>query len=128
MAQVQVPEKIAVLQSKAVPNPAPPASDPKVYQQHHDAFAAEGLPKTPEAWLERAKKVSDILAVDAAVRNKEQKTPRAEVALLKSSGLTKILGDPKYGGGGQNWDTALKAVRQVAIGDGCVERKPTLIR
>lgn len=113
---------IQTLQNHAPPNPAPPASDPAIYQEHHDAFAAEGQPKGSAAWLERAKKVSDILAVDAAARSKEQKTPRAEIALLKSSGLLKVIGDTKYGGGGESWETGYKVIREVAAGDGYVTR------
>lgn len=116
----QQPSNIPTLQNHPPPNPPPPASDPEVYRAHHDAFAAEGLPTTPAGWIERARKVADILVVDAAARNKEQKTPRAEVSLLKSSGLTKILGDKKYGGGGENWALAMKVIREVAIGDGYV--------
>jgi hypothetical protein len=36
--------------------------------------------------------VNEILGTDAAARDIENKSPRTEVALLKSSGLTKILG------------------------------------
>ncbi|KAJ9223241.1 hypothetical protein DTO169C6_4501 [Paecilomyces variotii] len=111
---------IQTLQNHAPPNPAPPASDPAIYQEHHDAFTAEGQPKGSAAWLERAKKVSDILAVDAAARSKEQKTPRAEIALLKSSGLLKVIGDTKYGGGGESWETGYKVIREVAAGDGSI--------
>lgn len=111
---------IQTLQNHAPPNPTPPATDPAVYKEHHDAFAAEGQPKDVTGWLARAKKVSDILVVDAAARSKEQKTPRAEIALLKSSELTKIIGDPKYGGGGQDWEVANKVIREVAAGDGWV--------
>lgn len=96
----------------------PPASDPSVYQAHHDAFAAEGLPTTTAGWIVRAQKVAEILAPDAAPRNKEQKVPHAELSLLKSSGLTKVMGAPKYGGGGQTWETAFRVVRELAVGDG----------
>lgn len=99
-------------------NPAPPSSDPSVYQASFDAFAAEGQPKTSSGWLDRARKVSEILAPDAAARSKEQKTPRAEIALLKSAGLLKVLGDVKYGGGGQSWEIGYKVIREVAAGDG----------
>lgn len=62
--------------------------------------------------------MSNILAPDASARSKDQKTPRAEISLLKSSGLTKVLGDVKYGGGGQTWETGYKVIREVAAGDG----------
>ncbi|PLB41414.1 thermophilic desulfurizing enzyme family protein [Aspergillus candidus] len=101
-------------------NPTPPSSDPSVYQANFNAFAAEGQPKTSTAWLDRARKVSDILAPDAAARSKEQKIPRAEVALLKNAGLLKALGDIKYGGGGQSWEIGYKIIREVAAGDGSI--------
>lgn len=99
-------------------NPAPPSSDPSVYQANYETFAAEGQPKTSTGWLDRARNVAEILAPDAAARSKEQKIPRAEVALLKSAGLLKVLGDIKYGGGGQNWEIGYKVIREVAAGDG----------
>ncbi|KAI9934330.1 hypothetical protein ASPWEDRAFT_107109 [Aspergillus wentii DTO 134E9] len=111
---------IATLQNHPTPNPPPPSSDPAIYQAHHDAFAAEGQPTTTAGWLERAQKVAEIYAPDAGARSKEQKIPRAEIALLKSSGLLKVLGDVKYGGGGQNWETGYKVIREVAAGDGSI--------
>jgi hypothetical protein len=100
---------------RAKPNPT---SDPTIYDVHHQKFVNDGLPTTIEAWIERARQVSQILAVDAAARDIENKSPRAEVALLKSSGLTKILGPKEIGGGGQNWEVGYKVIREVAKGDG----------
>ena len=94
------------------------STDPVVYNGHHKSFADSGLPSKPNDWVQRAAQVATILAEDAAVREKENKSPFAEIALLKSSGLTKILGPSKYGGGGQNWDVAYKVIREVAKGDG----------
>ena len=94
------------------------ATDPNVYQKHHKAFGEAGLPSKPEAWIQRASQVAAIFAEDVTVREKENKSPFAEVSLLKSSGLTKALGPPKYGGGGQSWDVAYKIIREVAKGDG----------
>ncbi|KAM7198710.1 thermophilic desulfurizing enzyme family protein [Naviculisporaceae sp. PSN 640] len=96
------------------------SSDPAVYQSHFDKFSSTPLPSTAEEWLQRAQEVSSILATDAAAREKANKSPRAEVALLKNSGLTKILGPKKYGGGEQPWSVAYKAIRIVAKGDGSV--------
>jgi hypothetical protein len=94
------------------------SSDPAVYEIHHKKFIAEGLPTSTEGWLERARQVSEILATDAAARDIENKSPRAEVSLLKSAGLLKVLG-PKYiGGGGQSWEIGYKVIREVAKGDG----------
>lgn len=45
--------------------------------------------------------VAEILGQDAAQRDIANKSPKAEVALLKSAGLLKVLGPKKYGGGEQ---------------------------
>lgn len=100
---------------KIKPNPS---SDPTIYASHHEKFLSEGLPTTPSAWLTRASQVSQILAPDAAARDIENKSPKAEISLLKSSGLLKVLGPEKYGGGGQNWEVGYKVIREVAKGDG----------
>lgn len=111
--------KMAPTNGHSAANIAPtPASDPSVYDSYHQKFTSDGLPKTAEAWLERAKQVKEILGADAAVRDIENKSPRAEVALLKSSGLTKVLGPKKYGGGGETWELGYKVIREVAKGDG----------
>ncbi|EXJ80866.1 acyl-CoA dehydrogenase [Capronia epimyces CBS 606.96] len=86
----------------------------------HTKFAKAGLPDSPEAWLTRAKEVAQILARDATQRDIEGKSPVNEVQLLKASGLTKILGLRQYGGGGQDWSTAYKVIREVARGDGSI--------
>ncbi|KAK4693114.1 hypothetical protein P7C71_g4222, partial [Lecanoromycetidae sp. Uapishka_2] len=95
-----------------------PSTDTAVYDEHHKSFTDSPLPTKPKAWIERAAQVASILAEDAAVREKENKSPFAEVSLLKSSGLTKVLGPGKYGGGGQGWDVAYKVIREVAKADG----------
>ena len=97
---------------------SPPSTDPAVYDDHHKAFAKLPLPSKPEAWIERAAQVAAILAEDAVVREKENKSPFAEVSLLKWAGLTKVLGPQRYGGGGQGWDIAYKLVREIAKADG----------
>mgnify|MGYP001297775758 CR=1 FL=1 len=100
---------------KAKPNPT---SDPLVYDIHHQKFISDSLPSTASAWIERARQVSEIFAQDAAARDIENKSPRAEVSLLKSSGLLKVLGPKEVGGGGQDWEVAYKVIREVAKGDG----------
>ena len=97
---------------------SPPSTDPAVYDDHHTAFAESPLPSNPDAWIQRAAQVAAILAEDAAVREKENKSPFAEVSLLKSAQLTKVLGPQKYGGGGQGWDVAYKVIREIAKADG----------
>nr|POF11421.1 dibenzothiophene desulfurization enzyme c [Quercus suber] len=93
-------------------------TEPVVYDAHHNRFAREGLPNGQAAWLERAKQVAAILGEDAAQRDIENKAPLAEVSLLKSAGLLKVLGPKKYGGGGETWETAYKLIRTVAHTDG----------
>jgi hypothetical protein len=95
-----------------------PSTDPVVYDVHHQTFSAAPLPKNETEWVVRAARVAAILAEDVTVRDREQKIPAAEVSLLKSSGLLKVLGPTKYGGGGQPWDVAYKVIRELAKGDG----------
>lgn len=93
-------------------------TDPRVYDAHHKQFGSAGLPDGQAEWIERARQVAEILTQDVAQRDIENKSPRAEVSLLKSAGLLKVLGPKKYGGGGEAWDTAYKLIREVAKGDG----------
>lgn len=93
-----------------------PATDPAVYEQYR--FKWVKLPSTVNEWFERAAEVKDVLALDVVKRDRENKTPRAEVALLKHSGLLKIMGAVKYGGGGQPWDVGYKVIREIAKSDG----------
>ena len=93
-------------------------TDPAIYDNQHQRFVSDGLPTSTSAWIVRAQAVSEIFAEDAAARDIENKSPRAEVTLLKSAGLLKVLGPKEYGGGGETWDTAYKVIREVAKGDG----------
>lgn len=93
-----------------------PATDPAVYAEYETIWS--NLPDTEEGWIARAQEVSEVLAKDAAQRDQENKSPRAEVALLKHSGLTKLLGPKKYGGGEQAWSVGFKVIREVAKADG----------
>ncbi|KAM0820412.1 putative Acyl-CoA dehydrogenase NM domain-like protein [Seiridium cardinale] len=68
----------------------------------------------------RAKDVAAVLDQDVSIRERENKSPRAEVQLLKHSGLLKILGWKKYGGGEQPWSVGYKAIREVAKTDGSI--------
>ena len=92
------------------------ASDPAVYASYETKWSA--LPDSAEAWLSRAREVSEVLGQDAVQRDQENKSPRAEVALLKHSGLLKLLGPKKYGGGEQPWNVGYQAIREVAKADG----------
>ena len=93
-----------------------PATDPAVYDEYQKTWAA--LPTDEAGWIRRAQEVSAVFAKDAAIRERENKAPRAEVVLLKHSGLLKVLGPKKYGGGEQPWGVGYKVIREVAKGDG----------
>ena len=95
-----------------------PQTDPSVYSTHHTRFASAGLPTDQASWIQRAREVASILAQDAPQRDIANQAPFAEVSLLKSSGLLKVLGPTKYGGGGETWETGYKVIREVAKGDG----------
>ncbi|KAF2274500.1 acyl-CoA dehydrogenase NM domain-like protein [Westerdykella ornata] len=92
--------------------------DPSVYAEYESKWSA--LPQDADGWLQRAQHVADVLSVDAAQRERENKSPRAEVALLKHSQLLKLLGPKEYGGGGQPWEVGYKAIRKVAEADGSI--------
>ena len=94
------------------------STDPSKYASAYDRFRRERFPHDQRSWLARARDVAEILATDAPKRDIENKSPRAEVGLLKASGLLKVLGATKYGGGGETWETAYKVIREVAKGDG----------
>ncbi|KAL4805385.1 acyl-CoA dehydrogenase/oxidase [Aspergillus unguis] len=93
-------------------------SDPAVYDSYINKWST--LPSTAEAWLARAREVAEVLAQDATQRDQENKSPRAEVALLKYSGLLKVLGPKKYGGGEQPWSVGYQVIREVAKADGSI--------
>lgn len=94
------------------------SSDPPIYQEYESKWST--IPSDPAGWIQRAKDVAAVLALDAAARERANKTPRAEVALLKHSGLLKILGPAAHGGGDQPWSVAYQAIREVAKGDGSI--------
>jgi alkylation response protein AidB-like acyl-CoA dehydrogenase len=77
-------------------------------------------PRNSAEWLERARQVADILAVDAVERDRANATPHAEERLLKDAGLITLLGPTAHGGAGESWDTAYKVIRTVARGDGSI--------
>jgi alkylation response protein AidB-like acyl-CoA dehydrogenase len=78
------------------------------------------LPKDAQGWITRASEVAAVLATDAAARDKAAATPYEEVRLLKDSGLVTLLGPVEHGGGGQDWPTAYRVVREVAKADGSI--------
>ena len=92
-----------------------PATDPSVYEEYKKKWSTQ--PHNRSDWIQRAKDVASVLAKDAGLRERENKSPRAEVALLKHAGLLKVLGPKKYGGGEQPWSIGYKIIREVAKGD-----------
>lgn len=95
---------------------AHPSTDPAVYQEYEAKWST--LPKDDKEWIQRAVDVAEVLGKDVAVRERENKSPKAEVALLKHAGLLKALGPAKYGGGAQPWTVGYRLIREVAKGDG----------
>jgi alkylation response protein AidB-like acyl-CoA dehydrogenase len=89
-------------------------------ESHAVDFSAQPRPNTPEEWLERASAVAAILASDAVARDRTGATPHAEIRLLRDAGLVTLLGPRELGGGGQNWTTAYRVIREVATGDGSI--------
>jgi alkylation response protein AidB-like acyl-CoA dehydrogenase len=85
-----------------------------------DRWLSAPRPQTSLEWIERAEEVADILAVDAVERDRANATPRAEVQLLKDSGLVTLLGPRVHGGAGESWETAYRVIRAVARGDGSI--------
>ncbi|WP_063729181.1 acyl-CoA dehydrogenase family protein [Streptomyces sp. RTd22] len=77
-------------------------------------------PTDADGWIGRAAEVAGVLATDAAARDKAGATPYAEVQLLKDSGLVTLLGPTAHGGGGQDWPTAYRVVREIAKADGSI--------
>ncbi|MGY4971368.1 acyl-CoA dehydrogenase family protein [Streptomyces nigrescens] len=77
-------------------------------------------PEGPQGWIERATEVAAVLATDAAERDRAGATPYDEVRLLKDSGLVTLLGPVEHGGGGQDWPTAYRVIREVSKADGSI--------
>lgn len=85
-----------------------------------DRWRDAAVPQNTAEWLERAREVAGILAVDAVERDRANATPFAEVQLLRDSGLVTLLGPREHGGAGESWDTAYRVIRAVARGDGSI--------
>ncbi|ODU02722.1 MAG: monooxygenase [Pseudonocardia sp. SCN 72-86] len=83
-------------------------------------WTARRVPDSADAWLARAREVREVLAVGAAARDRAGETPYNEIALLKDSGLVTLLGPVAHGGGGQEWPTAYRVVREIAAADGSI--------
>ncbi|GAA0998456.1 acyl-CoA dehydrogenase family protein [Subtercola frigoramans] len=83
-------------------------------------WASLPLPSSAAEWIARAEQVAEILAEDALARDRANQAPHAEVQLLKDSGLVTLLGPAAFGGGGQEWVTALAVVRTVSRADASI--------
>jgi alkylation response protein AidB-like acyl-CoA dehydrogenase len=94
-----------------------PGTDPVVYEKYRGEWS-KSAPSNEHEWITRARTVAEVLATDVIQRDRENKSPRAEIALLKYAGLLKILGPKKYGGGEQPWSVGYKVIREVAKADG----------
>lgn len=94
------------------------ADDPSIYAQYKEKWS--NLPPNETKWLQQTRDVAEVLAVDASKRDKEDKSPVVEVALLKHAGLLKVLGLKKDGDGEQEWSVRYKVIRHVAKGDGSI--------
>ncbi|MBN6039462.1 acyl-CoA dehydrogenase family protein [Amycolatopsis sp. 195334CR] len=77
-------------------------------------------PADSAGWVARASEVAAVLAADAVERERAGRTPHAEVRLLKDAGLVTLLGPAEHGGGGQDWTTAYRVIREIAAGDGSI--------
>lgn len=100
------------------------ATDVESYASSIHGFQRQRLPSNQREWIERARKVANILAIDAAKRDMENKSPRGEIALLKAAGLLKVLGPKRHGGGAESWETGYQLIREVAKGDGSIGMLP----
>jgi alkylation response protein AidB-like acyl-CoA dehydrogenase len=85
--------------------------------------AASQLPDYPSTtgeWIDRARQVAQVLAVDAALRERIGKPPFCEIQSLKDSGLVTLMGPKAHGGGGEKWPVALRVCREVSKADASV--------
>ncbi|KZS94737.1 acyl-CoA dehydrogenase NM domain-like protein [Sistotremastrum niveocremeum HHB9708] len=83
-------------------------------------FKSKPRPKTADEFIERAKEVAELLALDVAQRDLNNEIPYKQIQLLKDAGLVRALGPVKYGGGGLEIDIGYKIEREVAAGDGSI--------
>jgi alkylation response protein AidB-like acyl-CoA dehydrogenase len=73
-------------------------------------------------WVDRARGVAAELGATRPDRDQTGGAPHDEVALLKRAGLVTLLGPTRHGGGGQEWPTAHRVVRQIAAADAMIGR------
>jgi alkylation response protein AidB-like acyl-CoA dehydrogenase len=73
-----------------------------------------------ERWAAVAAEVAAQLAPGALERDRANAQPRAELALLRSSGLANLIVPAAAGGEGAHWETAFHVVREVARADASI--------
>lgn len=71
-------------------------------------------------YLAVAAHIAAELAKDAVQRDKAGGTPRAQLQLLRESGLLSLLIPEKFGGQGQPWSALLRVVRELAKVDASI--------
>ena len=98
----------------------PPVADAPAPARRRVEPAFEGTPVTHDEWVSRAREVARLLSADAVERDRSDREPVEEVALLRSAGLPAALVPARFGGGGVSWETALAIVREVAKADGSI--------
>lgn len=78
------------------------------------------LSPAPREASASARAVAELLAVDAAQRDRAGASPRRELALLREAGLLELLYPADLGGGGGRFTDALSAVRAIARADASI--------
>lgn len=73
-----------------------------------------------ETWAEKARDVARQLAATALERDRANKDPVEELALLRESGLLGLAAPREFGGAGANLVQALKISRIIAAADGSI--------
>jgi alkylation response protein AidB-like acyl-CoA dehydrogenase len=71
-------------------------------------------------WQTTARIIGDELSSTAPQREAETRRPITEIQRLREAGLLTLTIPAEYGGGGLNWQSALRIVREIARGDGSV--------
>jgi alkylation response protein AidB-like acyl-CoA dehydrogenase len=79
--------------------------------------SADQLQVTATDWLSLASSVAAQLKETAVVRDRLAALPRAEVSLLRDSGLLTLLNPKDVGGGGGSFTDAFRVVRIIARAD-----------
>ena len=85
-----------------------------------DTPTRQDAPTDSAGWLERARATAQTLATDVVERDAANRPPHAEIALLRSARLVNMLGPVAHGGGGQDWRTGFRVIREIAKVDASI--------